>query len=210
MTQTHDLLLIGQYDSPYTRRAAVTAALLGLSFDHRPWSVFRDFDAIAAVNPGVKVPTLLVDGTTMLADSREIVAFLEELAERTLHPPGPAERLADRSLVGLGIMICEKTVQLVYEQQLRPIERQHAPWLERAARQLHGALDQAERQMPQRPGWVAGAAGPAHADVTLAVAWRQAAEMLPWVKAAGCWPCLAAASLHAEAHPAFLSVPFPT
>jgi len=209
MTQKHELLLIGQYASPYTRRVAVTAALLGLPFEHRPWSVFGDFDAIAAVNPGVKVPTLLVNGTTMLSDSREIIAFLEELAGRTLHPPGPADRLADRSLVGLGIMICEKTVQLVYEQQLRPAERQHAPWLERVTRQLRGSLDQAERQMPKRPGWVTDVGGPTHADVTLAVAWRQAAETLPWVKEAGCWPLLAAASLHAEAHPAFQSVPFP-
>lgn len=36
--------LIGMLDSPYVRRVAISAQLLGLTFEHRPLSVFRNFD----------------------------------------------------------------------------------------------------------------------------------------------------------------------
>ena len=45
--------LIGMLDSPYVRRVAISLRLLGLPFEHRPVSVFREFDAFAAVNPVV-------------------------------------------------------------------------------------------------------------------------------------------------------------
>jgi glutathione S-transferase len=45
--------LIGMLDSPYVRRAAITLRLLGLPFEHRPISVFRQYDEFAAINPVV-------------------------------------------------------------------------------------------------------------------------------------------------------------
>ncbi len=35
--------LIGMLDSPYVRRVAISLRLLGLPFEHRPISVFREF-----------------------------------------------------------------------------------------------------------------------------------------------------------------------
>ena len=40
------MILVGQYDSPFVRRVAVTLNLYGLPFERRPLSVFKDFDAV--------------------------------------------------------------------------------------------------------------------------------------------------------------------
>ncbi len=53
------MILIGQFDSPFTRRVAITMRLYGLPFEHRPWSVFGDSERLAAINPLVRVPTLI-------------------------------------------------------------------------------------------------------------------------------------------------------
>lgn len=45
------MILIGQYDSLFVRRVAVALRLYGLSFEHRPWSMFDDSDKFAPYNP---------------------------------------------------------------------------------------------------------------------------------------------------------------
>ena len=56
------MILIGMFDSPFTRRVAISATLLGVDFEHRNWSVGRDFDRIREFNPQGRVPTLLTVG----------------------------------------------------------------------------------------------------------------------------------------------------
>ena len=72
--------LIGMLDSPYVRRAAITLRLLGLAFEHRPISVFRQFDEFAAINPVVKAPSLVCDDGEVLMDSSLIIEHAERLA----------------------------------------------------------------------------------------------------------------------------------
>lgn len=43
--------LIGMLDSPFVRRAAISAKLLDLPFEHQSVSVFRQFDTFKAINP---------------------------------------------------------------------------------------------------------------------------------------------------------------
>ena len=200
--------LIGMFDSPYTRRVAVAAQLLGISYEHRPLSVFSDYDRIAALNPTVKVPTLVLADGTVLTGSDGIIGHMEEQAGRSLLPAYPRQRLVCRVLTGLGLTICEKTLQIVYERELRPPERWHLPWTERVTRQLHGALDEAERRVPTVGEWLFGSLA-THADRILAVAWRQAAAMLGTLEPAA-YPGLATLSNHAERDGAFRSAPFPT
>src|SRR5437588_49952 len=45
------MTLVGQYDSPYTRRVAISLGLLGFEFDHDTRSVFGDFDSMRTTNP---------------------------------------------------------------------------------------------------------------------------------------------------------------
>ena len=59
--------LIGMYDSSYTRRVAITMTLLGLPFEHRAWSVGRDFDRIRAYNPLGRVPVLVLEDGEVLS-----------------------------------------------------------------------------------------------------------------------------------------------
>lgn len=201
--------LIGMLDSPYVRRVAISLALLEIPFRHDPLSVFSGFDAFAAINPVVKAPTLVTDEDAVLMDSSLILEHAERMAapERSLTPADlPAHARAQR-IIGLALAACEKTVQIVYEHNLRPAEKQHQPWLDR----VHGQLAAAYRLLEQEVGgadpWLF-ADRPMQADITCAVAVRFTREMLPEVLDAAAHPALTALSARAEATPAFRDFPF--
>ena len=108
--------LIGMLDSPYVRRVAISLHALGVGFEHEPLSVFRTFDAFAAVNPVVKAPTLVTDEGVVLMDSTLILDHVEQVAGASLMPPpGAGARLQALRLLGLALAACEKSVALVYE-----------------------------------------------------------------------------------------------
>jgi hypothetical protein len=56
----------------------------------------------------------------------------------------PKERLATLRLVGLALAACDKCVAVVYENEQRPAERRHAPWLERVSAQANAAFEELE------------------------------------------------------------------
>ncbi|WP_186045841.1 glutathione S-transferase family protein [Burkholderia gladioli] len=205
--------LIGMLDSPYVRRAAVSAKLLGLSFEHQPLSVFRHFDEFRAVNPVVKAPTLLTDDGTMLLDSSLICDYLDHLVEpdRRLLPVDAAARLRSLELIGLALAAAEKTVQVVYECGLRPDEKLHQPWLDRVVQQLDGAYAALEARVLGTTGWLLGERI-TQADVTLAVVWRFTQYVRPDHPALAAadaerYPSIAALSARAEALPEFAGTP---
>lgn len=205
--------LVGMLDSPFVRRAAISARLLGLPFEHEALSVFRHFDEFKAVNPVVKAPTLVLDDGTVLIDSSLIVDYFDQRVapERRLMPPSLPERLPVLQLTGLALAAAEKTVQLVYERTLRPQERQHGPWLERVLGQLERAYESMETRIAGTTGWLLGERI-TQADVTVAVAWRFTQCLRPEhadlarIDAAR-FPTLAALSRRAEALPAFVAAP---
>ena len=45
------MILIGMFDSPFVRRVAISLKLRDLPFEHRNWSVGKDFERISAYNP---------------------------------------------------------------------------------------------------------------------------------------------------------------
>ncbi|MDJ0609366.1 MAG: glutathione S-transferase family protein [Kiloniellales bacterium] len=55
------LILVGQFDSPFVRRVAVALNHYGLPYERNVLSVFRDFEAMLAVNPLGKVPSLILE-----------------------------------------------------------------------------------------------------------------------------------------------------
>jgi glutathione S-transferase len=199
--------LIGMLDSPYVRRVAISLKLLGLPFEHRPVSVFRHYEQFRQINPLVKAPTLVCDDGLVLCESTLILDYLEALAgaQRSLMPPGPRRCEALR-LLGIALTACDKTVQIVYERQLRPAEKLHQPWLDRVSQQLLEAYDLLEAEAGRAQPWLFGESF-SQADVTLAVAWRFTQYTVADVVTADRYPRLAAYSARAEQRPEFVSTP---
>ncbi|KWE83199.1 glutathione S-transferase [Burkholderia territorii] len=205
--------LIGMLDSPFVRRAAISAKLLDLPFEHELISVFRQFDQFQTFNPVVKAPTLVTDDGATLIDSSLIVDYLDHRVapERRLLPDAAAARLRTLVPVGFALAAAEKTVQVVYEHALRPAEKQHAPWLERVLGQIEAAYGALEPLVAAANGWLGGARL-LQSDVTVAVAWRFTQFMTADYPALARidparYPALAAHSARAEALPAFAETP---
>ena len=134
--------LIGMLDSPYVRRTAISLNYMGISFEHQPLSVFNNFDEFHTINPIVKAPTLVFDSGEILMDSTIILHYAESAvpASRRLMPHLGEDFRVALQIVGLALAACEKTVQLVYEKNLRPFEKQHQPWVLAAAQALKQIL----------------------------------------------------------------------
>ncbi|WP_017904630.1 glutathione S-transferase family protein [Pseudomonas asplenii] len=164
--------LVGMMGSPYVRRVAISLRLMGLQHEHRQISVFRDTDEFRSINPVVKAPTLICDDGEMIMDSSMILDHLESLvgAERSLMPKDPKQHKRVLSLIGLGLAVCEKAVQLEYEHN-KPAEYHYEPWMTRVTEQLHAALALLEQAAARANPWLA-TAQLSQADVTVAAAWR--------------------------------------
>lgn len=200
--------LIGMLDSPYVRRVAIALQLLGLPFTHRSLSVFRTYDEFRRVNPVVKAPTLICDDGTILMDSGLIIDYAQHLpgARRPLLPSEPAARGRALHTLGLALAACEKSVQLVYECQLRPPERQHAPWIARVTEQLGAALQMLDESLARAP-LAATQDTIDQAGIATAVMWRFAQALTPDAAPAESFPAIRAFSDQAETLPAFLAAP---
>ena len=198
--------LIGMLDSPYVRRTAVALRLLGIPFEHDPLSVFSTFEQFSRVNPVVKAPTLVCDDGTVLMDSALIIDYLETLAGRALYPAGLAQRTRALRVTGLAMAACEKIVQIVYERQLRPAEKQHAPWLDRVHKQMLAALTALDAEIARHP-LAADEASLTQAGLSAAIVWRFMQIKLDTPVADAMCPALAAHSARCEALPAFAATP---
>ena len=200
--------LIGMLDSPYVRRVAISLQLLDLPFEHRSISVFRSFDEFNAINPVVKAPTLVCDDGTVLMDSSLILEYAESLAApgKSLMPAVLAERRRALRLVGLALAACEKSVQIIYERNLRPPEKQHQPWVARVTGQLLAAYGALEAEFARAPVTAAHGALD-QAGISTAVAWNFSQMTLPEVVAAADFPALRRYSAAAECLPEFAAAP---
>lgn len=199
--------LIGMLDSPYVRRVAVSLQLLGIPFEHRSISVFSTFDQFEAINPVVKAPTLICDDGEALMDSTLILEYAEGLSKtRTLMPSQARERQHALRLIGLALAACEKSVQIVYEHQLRPAEKLHHPWLTRIQAQLLAACTALETDLHRQPLIVTSDAI-TQAGITTAIAWHFTQMMVPHVVAAARYPALQAFSDEAEQLAEFRAAP---
>lgn len=201
------LKLIGMLDSPYVRRVAVSLDLLGVPFEHEAVSVFSTFERFQSINPVVKAPTLVADDGTVLMDSSLILQYVEaaHAGGRSLWSPDPATLLAEFRAVGLALAACEKSVQMVYERQLRPATAQHEPWVQRVRGQLlaaYAALDEEVRQHPSLFD-----SKHRQAAISAAVAWQFTQSMLAQEVDAGHHPALAALSARLEQEAEFLKYP---
>ena len=200
------MILIGQYDSPFVRRVAISLRLYGIGYEHRPWSTFGDADKIAPYNPLRRVPTLLLDGGEVLIESPAILDYLDELVgpdKAMIAASGPQRRHALK-ICALGSGLGDKAVSLVYERVLR--KDQLKLWVERCEAQICGVLAmlEQERAAVATPYWFGKRIG--HADIMVACALRFTGEAHPALLDAARYPALTAHARACEALPPFREI----
>jgi len=196
------------FDSPFVRRVAVSMNLLELPFEHRNWSVGKDFELIRQFNPLGRVPTLVQPDGEALIDSNAILDFLDEIAgsERALLPRSGKERRDALRIVAIAEGAAEKGVQQWYETVFRPEGKRHEPWIERCRTQMYGALAELDRIARARTReWMIGSCL-TQADVTAACVFGFLCDALTMSQPAAIYPGLTALSAHCEALPAFRAV----
>lgn len=197
------MILIGQYDSSFTRRIAIALSLHGMQFEHRPWSVFSDADRLRDINPLVRVPTLVLGDGDVLIDSHSIIDYLEHRAPggKALFPTVEPDRHRAMKVAALATGMADKTVALFYEIHMHD---QHSSGLKaRLTMQILGALAALESSRIEAKGewWFGGAIG--HADIAVACAFRHLTEALPDVVGAQDYPAVRAHCARLEAMPVF-------
>jgi len=212
------MILIGMFDSPFVRRVAVSMKLLGMEFEHRDWSVGRDFERIRQYNPLGRVPTLVQPGGEALIESSAILDFLDERAgpERALLPQSGKARRDALRIMAVATGAAEKGVTQLYETVFRPAEKRYPPWTERCATQMHAALVELDRLALGRSaldrtakggdgGWLFGDRL-SQADITATCVYTFLADALAINRGGVLYPALAAIAARCEALPEFQAV----
>jgi len=199
--------LIGMLDSPYVRRVAISLEVLVVAFEHEPVSVFSTCEKFRSINPVVKAPTLVCDDGEVIMDSSLILQYVEA---RTAHrvalwSSDPLERQHEFRAVSLALAACDKSVQIVYERNLRPPQAQYEPWMERVTGQLLAAYAGLEQEVQRREE--AFSTAHTQASISAGVAWQFTQSMLAAVVPASDHPALTGLSKRLEQTPEFLKYP---
>lgn len=199
--------LVGMMGSPYVRRVAISMRLMGLDHEHKQISVFRNADEFRTINPVVKAPTLICDNGETIMDSSMIIDYLETMVEpgRSLMPKDAGQHKKVLSLIGLGLAVCEKAVQLEYEHN-KPVEYHYEPWMTRVTEQLHAALLLLEEAAGCASLWLA-TEQISQADVTVAAAWRFTQFRVSSLVNVESYTALATYADRVEQLPAFVDTP---
>jgi glutathione S-transferase len=204
------MILIGQYDSPFVRRVGIALRLYGLTFEHRPWSVFGDAELIAPLNPLRRVPTLVLDTGEVLIESGAMLDHLDELvgpSRALIADSGEARRHALK-VCALATGLADKAVSLFYELVLhKPVSDR---WVARCRAQIGDVLTalEARRAEARTRFWHGDTIG--HADIAVACALRHTRESHPGLIDDRRWPALTAHAAMCEALEVFreISQPF--
>ena len=204
------MILIGQFDSPFVRRVAIAMRLYGQSFEHKPWSVFGDGEKIAAYNPLMRVPTLVMDDGEVLIESHAILDALDQMAGPTkaMNPASGEERRHALKICSLATGLNDKAVSMVYESL---IHRRATPaWIERCLSQIAGVLVELEASRARRKTewWFGDRIG--HADIAVGCSLRFLGDAHAGLfDLSEGWPLLAAHAAKCEALDAFQEIQQP-
>jgi len=193
------MILVGQYDSPYVRRVAVSLRILGFAYQHDTRSVFADFDAMREVNPLGRIPALVLDGGEVLIDSAAILDWLDQTVgpARALIPPAGTERRSTLRLIALATGAIDKVGAAAYERLIRPTALRWPEWILRCRTQGAGAIATLAAE-----SWPADARLD-QAQITTACMLRYVQMADPDLLPPGRYPSLDALSARCEFLPAF-------
>lgn len=140
------MILVGQFDSPFVRRVAVTLNHYHMPFTRKPISVFRDMEEMQKINPLVRVPSLILESGETLIDSSAIIDHLDEMAgpARALTPPHGPERRKILQAVALATGLMDKCVALFFERLFHIDKHINRDFEMRMLQQIGAALDRLE------------------------------------------------------------------
>lgn len=206
------MLLVGMFDSPYTRRVALSMRLLDLPFEHANWSIGRDQARIAELNPLGQVPVLVLDDGEVLIESAAILDHLDQVVgpERALVPATGDGRRHVLHLAALAAGIADKARLQLYEHVMRPPGLQHEPLRLRLRAQMLAACARLEAACAARGNaeWLVGDRI-SQADITLACGLTYALETVRIPSEEAALPALRARLARIESIPAFREVYLP-
>ncbi len=191
--------LIGQFDSPFTRRVGITMTLYGLPFEHSTWSVFGNADELAAVNPLIRVPTLVIETGEALIETSAIIDYLDLLVapDKRLLPQTQPERYRTQHIVALASGVSDMAVRLFYELRLHDMPSQG--FVARVTRQIEQTLLALEHAVKSTKGMT-------QVDIAITCMYRHLSECHPHVAAKNRYPALEKHCAHFEALPVFKSI----
>ena len=137
------MILVGQYDSPFVRRVAVSLRVLGFAYEHDTRSVYGDFDAMRRINPLGRIPSLILDDGEILIDSAAILDWLDQSvgSGRALVPVEGRERREILRRVALATGAIDKAGAAAHERLIRPSTYRWPEWIERCRIQASGAIE---------------------------------------------------------------------
>lgn len=184
--------LIGVLRSPFVRRVAISLKYYGIPFEHYPLSAFGDdYLTLKAINPVVKLPTLVLDSGDILMDSSLILEYFESQVPliQKLQPTNPIELALHLRVIGLALMGCDKIAQLVYETKKRPVDKQYQEWIDRVTGQIKEAFTALEEEVAKHSSMLSNSM--CQASITTAVAWTFSQHVIPDVLLIKDYPKLA-------------------
>lgn len=140
------MILVGQFDSPFVRRVAVTLHHYHMPYTRNPLSVFRNVRDMQKINPLVRVPALILEDGETLADSHAIIDYLDERAgpARALTPAHGPERREVLQAVVLATGVAEKVVALFFERLFHPGKMLSQDFQRRMLSQIEAGLGRLE------------------------------------------------------------------
>jgi glutathione S-transferase len=193
------MILVGQYDSPYVRRVAVSLRVLGFDYEHDTRSVFADFDIMRQINPLGRIPSLVLPDGDVLIDSAAILDWLDQTVgpERALLPPGGSERRRALRLIALATGAIDKAGAAAYERIIRPSALRWPEWIDRCMTQATSAFG----ALAAEPWPVAAPLD--QAQITTACMIRYVRMVDPALLPPRRYPALDALSERCEARPEF-------
>ena len=198
------MILVGQYDSPFVRRVAITLHHYGIAFTRNPISVFADAAAMAAINPLVRIPSLVLDDGEVLIDSGAIIDYLDDLVgpALALTPRSGPERRRVVQLVAAATGTIDKAGAVVYERHFHGRGAVNEEWVARCRGQLEGGLQSLEERLTGE--WFVGGRF-TQADLTTGTMLGYLNLRLSEVLAGSRFPRLKKFSAACEALPSFSS-----
>jgi len=143
--------LIVSLTSPYARKARITALEKKIDFEMKVDVPWNEDTGVIKLNPLGKVPVWLTKEGDAIYDSRVIVEYLEIIAEPSLMPENPLDKIKVKQIEALADGIMDAALCIFSERRKRPTELQYQAWVDRQFGKIHRGLKQLSDMLGEKP-----------------------------------------------------------